>query len=83
MNAYPDYELLISGHTALAGKAETRQTLSEQRAAAVANYLIELGVREQHHIFTHGFGAEKPIAPNTTEANKARNRRVEITVLEK
>ena len=57
--------------------------LSEQRASAVANYLIELGVREKHHIFTRGFGAEKPIAPNTTEANKARNRRVEITVLEK
>ena len=83
LSNYPDYELLISGHTALAGKAEDRQVLSEQRAAAVANYLIELGVREQHHIFTRGFGAEKPIAPNTTEANMARNRRVEITVLEK
>jgi len=83
LSAYPDYELLVSGHTALAGTAEARQSLSEQRAAAVANYLIELGVREQHHIFTRGFGAEKPIAPNTTEANKARNRRVEITVLEK
>ena len=83
LSKYPDYELLISGHTALAGKAEDRQVLSEQRAAAVANYLIELGVREQHHIFTRGFGAEKPIAPNTTEANRARNRRVEITVLEK
>ena len=83
LSAYPDYELLISGHTALAGQAETRQMLSEERAAAVANYLIELGVREHHHIFTRGFGAEKPIAPNTTEANRARNRRVEITVLEK
>ena len=83
LSNYPDYELLISGHTALAGKAEDRQVLSEQRAAAVANYLIELGVREQHHIFTRGFGAEKPIAPNTTEVNMARNRRVEITVLEK
>ena len=83
LSAYPDYELLISGHTALAGTAEDRQTLSEQRAAAVANYLVELGVREQHHVFTRGFGADKPIAPNTTEANRARNRRVEITVLEK
>ena len=83
LSAYPDYELLISGYTALAGKAEDRQVLSEQRAAAVANYLVELGVREQHHIFTRGFGAEKPVAPNTTEANRARNRRVEITVLEK
>ena len=83
LSAYPDYELLISGHTALAGTAEARQVLSEQRAAAVASYLVELGVREQHHVFTRGFGAEKPIAPNTTAENKARNRRVEITVLEK
>ena len=83
LSAYPDYELLVSGHTALAGTAEARQVLSEQRAAAVANYLVELGVREHHHVFTRGFGAEKPIVPNTTETNKARNRRVEITVLEK
>ena len=83
LREYPDYELLISGHTARAGKAEDRQLLSEQRAEAVAQYLIELGVREEHHIFTRGFGSEKPIAPNTTEENMARNRRVEITVLEK
>ena len=83
LREYPDYELLISGHTARAGKVEDRQQLSEERAAAVANFLIDLGVREGHHIFTRGFGSEKPIAPNTTEENMARNRRVEITVLEK
>lgn len=83
LTEYPDYELLISGHTALAGKPEDRQILSEQRAAAVANHLIELGVREKHHIYTRGFGSEKPIAPNTTQENMARNRRVEITILEK
>ncbi|MGP1432406.1 MAG: OmpA family protein [Treponema sp.] len=83
LRRYPDYELLISGHTARAGKVEDRQQLSEERAAAVAQYLIELGVRSEHHIFTRGFGSDKPVAPNTTEENMARNRRVEITVLEK
>lgn len=83
LNRYPDYELLISGHTALAGNAEDRQLLSEQRAAAVAAYLIELGVRKEHNIYTRGFGAEQPIAPNDSEQNMSRNRRVEITILEK
>ncbi|MGP1594106.1 MAG: OmpA family protein [Treponema sp.] len=83
LNQYPQYELLISGHTARAGTRESQQQLSEKRAAAVAGYLVELGVREAEHIFTRGFGGEKPIAPNTTEENKARNRRVEITILEK
>ncbi len=83
LKAYPENELLITGHTARAGTVEARQRLSEERAAAVANYLIELGIKETNHIYTQGFGSEKPIAPNDTEKNKARNRRVEITILEK
>ena len=80
--AYPDNDLLVSGHTALAGTERERQRLSEERAEAVSSYLQQLGVRDKYHIFTQGFGAKKPIAPNTTEAGKAKNRRVEITVLD-
>lgn len=83
LERYPDKELLISGHTALAGTAESRQKLSEERAEAVARFLVEMGVRNDYNVYTRGFGAEKPIAPNDTEANKSRNRRVEITILEK
>lgn len=83
LERYPDKELLISGHTALAGTADARQRLSEERAAAVAKYLMDMGVRERYNVYTRGFGAEKPVAPNTTEENRARNRRVEITILEK
>jgi outer membrane protein OmpA-like peptidoglycan-associated protein len=83
LERYPDKELLISGHTALAGTASSRQELSEERAAAVARFLVEGGVRSEYNVYTRGFGAEKPVAPNDTEANKARNRRVEITILEK
>mgnify|MGYP001810904818 CR=1 FL=1 len=42
-----------------------------------------MGVRSEYNVYTRGFGAEKPVAPNDTEANKSRNRRVEITILEK
>jgi len=83
LERYPDKELLITGHTALAGTASSRQKLSEERAAAVARFLVEMGVRSEYNVYTRGFGAEKPVAPNDTEANKARNRRVEITILEK
>ncbi len=83
LERYPDKELLISGHTALAGTAASRQKLSEQRAEAVARFLVEKGVRNDYNVYTRGFGAEKPIAPNDTEENRARNRRVEITILEK
>lgn len=82
LKSYPDNDILVSGHTALAGTEKVRQLLSEERADAVAEFLIALGVRDRAHIFTQGFGATKPVASNNTEAGKARNRRVEITILE-
>lgn len=81
--AYPDNDILVSGHTALAGTEKVRQILSEERAQTVADYLVELGVKDHYHIFTQGFGATKPIASNTTEEGKAKNRRVEITIMDK
>ncbi len=83
LKEFPDNDLLVSGHTALAGSAATRQTLSEQRAKAVADYLITLGVKDAYHIFTRGLGATVPIATNKTEEGKARNRRVEITIMDR
>lgn len=83
LNQFPDNDLMVSGHTALAGTAGARLQLSQERARAVAEFLVQLGVRHAHQIFTQGFGAEKPVAPNTTEAGKARNRRVEITIMDR
>ena len=83
LQAYPDNDLLISGHTALAGTEKARQQLSEERAESVANFLVRLGVKDKYHVFTQGFGARIPIASNKTEAGKAKNRRVEITILDK
>lgn len=71
-------DLLITGHTANRGTAENRKILSEQRAEAVANYLINLGVRDKLHIFTQGKGATEPIASDATEEGRKKNRRVEI-----
>ena len=74
--------LLISGHTALAGTEETRAVLSLKRARAVARYLKEKGVKQDKEMFVEGLGAERPVADNDTEEGMAKNRRVEITILD-
>lgn len=83
LETWPNNDILVSGHTALAGTEKMRQILSEERASAVAEYLITLNVRDRFHIFTQGFGATKPVANNKTEAGKAKNRRVEITIMDR
>jgi len=79
---YPDRDIVVSGHTALAGTSEGRMRLSIERAAAVANYFLSKNVRTADRIVIRGFGAEVPIADNSTEEGMRRNRRVEITILE-
>jgi outer membrane protein OmpA-like peptidoglycan-associated protein len=78
---YPDRDILVTGHTALAGTAANRLELSLQRASAVADYLIRRGWAEDR-VVVRGYGAERPVADNRTEAGRERNRRVEITILE-
>lgn len=75
-------DLLITGHCAERGTASARQKLSEERAQAVASYLIGLGVRDQYHVFTQGKGSREPVASNSTEEGRAKNRRVEITIMD-
>lgn len=83
LKEFPENDLLITGHTALRGTEQSRKQLSVERAEAVADYLIKSGVKDRYHIFTQGLGAEVPIADNKTEAGRAKNRRVEITIMDK
>ncbi|MFW5684214.1 MAG: OmpA family protein, partial [Spirochaetota bacterium] len=66
LERYPDRDIFIGGHTALAGTEAGRRQLSQERAAAVANYLLELGVRDRDQMILRGFGATEPVALNTT-----------------
>ena len=75
-------DLLITGHCAQRGTVQSQQELSEDRAEAVASYLVELGIRDQYHVFTQGKGATEPVASNETEAGRIKNRRVEITIMD-
>lgn len=81
LNQYSN-DLLITGHCAERGTVKARQLLSEQRAESVASYLRNLGVRDEYHIFTQGKGSKEPVATNSTEAGRAKNRRVEITIMD-
>jgi outer membrane protein OmpA-like peptidoglycan-associated protein len=80
---YPDRNLLVTGHTAQAGYAPGRQQLSEDRAKSVGQYLIDKKVRSRDALMFQGMGDRQPIADNDSEAGRARNRRVEITILTK
>jgi outer membrane protein OmpA-like peptidoglycan-associated protein len=82
LKAFPDRDILVSGHTALAGTAAARLQTSRDRANAVANYLISKKVRTSSQVITRGYGAERPLAPNNTAEGMEKNRRVEITLLE-
>lgn len=82
LQLYSDRDILVEGHTADVRGGADPQTLSEDRAAAVGNALIAAGVRVPGQIVYRGWGAQRPLAPNDTEAGRALNRRVEITVLE-
>ena len=81
LGTIPARQILVSGHTALAGTREDRQQTSLGRAQAVANELISLGARTASEINVYGFGSERPIADNRSEQGMAANRRVEITII--
>ncbi|GHV74464.1 membrane protein [Spirochaetia bacterium] len=82
LRRFPDRDILVGGHTALAGTEKGRMQLSRERAAAVADYLIGEKVRGPERMVVRGYGAEKPLGNNRTEEGRRRNRRVEITILE-
>jgi outer membrane protein OmpA-like peptidoglycan-associated protein len=82
LEKFADRDILVGGHTALAGTAAGRMKLSQDRAGAVANYLISRGIRDSSHVVVRGYGAERPVADNRTAEGMRKNRRVEITLLE-
>ena len=75
-----DREVVVSGHTDTTGSLATNQRLSEERAAAVGNYLSTRGVAASR-IATRGMGPSMPVAPNDTTAGRQQNRRVDIEIL--
>ena len=75
--ACPGVRIAIEGHADIEGSAEYNQRLSLRRAQAVAAYLTGAGVQRVGAV---GFGSSRPVAPNDTPGNRAKNRRTEIVV---
>ena len=80
LKEYPSANFSIEGHTDSDGTDAANQKLSEDRAAAVKNYLIEEGIASSR-LSSVGYGESKPIDSNKTKAGKANNRRTEVKLV--
>ena len=81
LNKHPERRVLIEGYTDNIGSASYNEDLSRRRAEAVASALAALGVAPGR-VSAVGFGKDNPIAANTTDTNRALNRRVEVYIAE-
>lgn len=79
-NEFGQTVMVIDGHTDSVGSASYNQGLSERRAETVGRYLISQGVAPVR-MATYGYGFQYPVASNDTEAGRAMNRRVELTLM--
>lgn len=80
LQANPDMEILISGHTDNLGDPEKDLVLSEERAQNVKQYLIDKGIRAGR-LSAKGYGVTQPIADNRTPLGRSKNRRVEFSII--
>lgn len=77
MKKKPETKFQLNGHSSAEGTDQRNMMLSVDRANAVKAYLVNNGIKNSN-LITKGYGEAKPIVANTTETNKALNRRVEI-----
>ncbi len=77
--AYPDLHVQVEGHTDNVGGVDFNQQLSEKRAAAVRDFLVQQGVKSTD-IESRGFGMDQPVATNATATGRQLNRRVDLVV---
>jgi len=79
LNKYEDTDIRIEGHADATGSEEHNLKLSRQRADAVGNFLEAQGVKTSR-VDEKGYGESQPVADNSTEAGRRKNRRVDIAV---
>lgn len=77
----PQARMRITGYTDTSGSAEVNQRLSQARADALVGYLVANGIAAQR-VEAVGKGPADPVAPTDTEANRARNRRIEVELFD-
>jgi len=80
LKKYPQRRIKVAGHTDTSGRRQVNLELSRQRAAAVTDYLAARGIPRQQ-LLAQGYGSSQPLASNDTEVGRARNRRIELIVM--
>jgi OOP family OmpA-OmpF porin len=75
--AEPNFAAEVGGHTDNVGAADYNLKLSAARANAVRTWLVTHGIA-QTRVTAKGYGDTNPLAPNTSDSNRAKNRRVEL-----
>jgi len=80
LQANPPWAMVVAGHTDNVGTAEMNLTLSRQRAEAVIAWLTGRGI-DKARLVPAGFGDTRPVAPNTDETGRGKNRRVDLVKL--
>jgi len=80
MKKYPEMRIELAGHTDNTGDSEANMALSENRARAVYNYLVNQGINESR-LSAAGYGDTRPLEDNTTEEGREVNRRTEFRIL--
>ena len=83
LKAYPKVKIKIGGYTDNSGNPNANKKLSQARAETVFAALLKRGGSKTQLTGAEGYGMEHPVAPNDTEENKAKNRRVSVSVREK
>jgi outer membrane protein OmpA-like peptidoglycan-associated protein len=77
---YPGLKVQVDGHTDNVGRTETNQKLSQGRAEAVVSYLVQKKGVSAKRLSAKGWGDQQPLGDNSSEAGRAKNRRVDFTV---
>lgn len=77
LSANPTLKIIVEGHTDNVGSSPSNKTLSEQRALSVKTALVNKGIPAER-IEAVGYGQDVPVADNSTEEGRTKNRRVEI-----
>ncbi|CAN5561378.1 hypothetical protein BH10ACI3_BH10ACI3_09080 [soil metagenome] len=79
LSSNPDYRIAVESHSDSNGDAGTLQSITDTRASAVADKFTSMGVQESR-LTVKGYGATMPIAANNTNANRAKNRRLQVVL---
>lgn len=80
IDVFPRSELTIEGHTDAYGGDDSNQTLSQQRAESVQQYMINAMRIPTYRLIATGYGETRPVSSNETESGRARNRRIDIVI---